>query len=157
MKKIRAVVEISVPDKVNLTEMQFAKLLRRDHAKNSLFLGRIEQATRPLQFKEFGRVVQYGPDGTRIVPTRPPSSFERLVLFGLWAIIHTMISPRQLSKSVPLQKWFRDVRATLLQDEDEPREEEEPFVDEARRAAGDEQMRLHEETLATARKEGRVE
>lgn len=155
MRKVRAVVEISVPDKVVLSEADFAKLLRRDHTKKSLFLGRHEQATRTIEFKEFGRVVQYGPDGKRIVATKPPSPFESLVLFGLWVIVRTMVTPRQLSKAPRLQKWFQDVRVTVAAAETP--DEEEPWEHPDRKAAREEQLALHDETVATARAEGRIE
>ena len=111
MKKYRAVVEISVPDKVDFGERKFAKQLRR-HMLTSLHLAPYEMATRPLEFKEFSRVVQYSPDGIRIAALRPPSSFERLVLAGLWMIVSILLPPKQ-RRDKNVQQWRDEVRATL--------------------------------------------
>lgn len=153
MRKIRAVVEISVPDKSTLTEAGFAKALRRNLAKSVSLAPAIKEA-RPIEFKEFNRVVQYGPDGRRIVATKPPSPFESLVLFGLWVIVRAMITPRQLSKAPRLEQWFKDVRATLAAAE--PQDEEEPWEHPDKKAAREEQLALHDETVATAQAEGRI-
>ncbi len=83
MRKIKAVVEISVPDKSELSEHDFAKRLRRSGLSNiRLAPGEV----RPVTFKEFGRVVQYGPDGVRVEPKKPVT-FEGLVLRALAALL----------------------------------------------------------------------
>jgi hypothetical protein len=155
MKKIRAVVELSVPDSHRYTEADFAKSLRRQFRSTGISLAPTFKESRPIQFKEFSRVVQYTPDGQRIAPTRPPSPFESLVLFGLWVIVRAMITPRDLSKSLRLQKWFNDVRATVNAAE-EREEDEGVWANPDKRAADQEQMQLHDETVATAKAEGHI-
>lgn len=90
MKKVRVVVEVSVPNRVELGEDEFAKLLR-SKISNSLYIGSLR---RQMHFKAFYRVVQYTPDGNRIKPPKPedhvdsrPSQFQFLVLGALWALI----------------------------------------------------------------------
>lgn len=113
MKRYRAVVEISVPDKVDFNERQFAKLLRRNGIDNyPISMKPHEHTTRQITVKEFSRVVQYAPDGSRIKAVRPPSSFERLVLFGLWLIFASVTRPKD-RRHKSIQQWLDEIKATV--------------------------------------------
>lgn len=92
MKKVRAVVEVSVPDKAQFSEDDFAKLLRRELPERIYAAPRGVKTVR-IRFKAFYRVVQYTPDGNRIKPKSEdhvdsrPSQFQFMVLGALWALI----------------------------------------------------------------------
>jgi len=87
MRRVRAVVEISVPDGHNFSERDFAKSLRRLFGRTVFTLAPTYKESRVLTFKEFGRVVQFDENGSRIAPPKPPSSFERLVLHALFLLL----------------------------------------------------------------------
>ena len=109
MKKLRCVVEIDVPDKLDFGERDFAKALRRN-GPSVLSLGPRIKETRPLSFKEFSRVIQYDDNGVRITPPKAPTPFERLVLMGLAFCVVALIPIRRRSKEVT--SWLHEVLTT---------------------------------------------
>lgn len=106
MKKLRCVVEIDVPDKLDFGERDFAKALRRN-GPSVLSLGPRIKETRPLSFKEFSRVIQYDDKGVRITPPKAPTPFERLVLMGLAITVSFLIAPRIRTNLI--KTWLHEV------------------------------------------------
>lgn len=86
MKKVRAIVEIKVPDGAAINDDDFAKMVRAALPRRLI--------DRPLAVKAFYRVQQYDDQGQR---TRP--SFNALVLFGLLLIVARLYPYRQLPES----------------------------------------------------------
>jgi len=87
MRRVRAVVEVKVPDGHNFSEADFAKSLRRQFGRSIFSLAPVYRENRPITFKEFGRVVQFDENGSRIAPPKTPTSFERLVLHALFLLL----------------------------------------------------------------------
>jgi len=109
MKRVRAVVEVKVPDGHNFSEADFAKSLRRQFGRSIFSLAPVYRENRPITFKEFGRVVQFDESGSRIAPPKRPSSFERLVLSALAMMLVRAVGAGYV-------KWWTDEAQALCDD-----------------------------------------